>query len=302
MIKKFISFAVDKAILNHIFFILMLIMAIFAYKTIPKELFPPSALDKISIYGGYPGTSGDVLDKMAVKPIEEDLKSIDNISDMSSIIRNGVFNITLDLKEGADLQLVLNDVKDVISNAKKDLPSDMNEPIAKSLIQQFPLLLIAVSGNVPKERLLAAAKKLKSRLSNFKDLGTIDIRGDADYVVKIALNSAKIDALHLNKAQIYSAISTISSIFPAGTIKNRGEKVYLSTINGEKNMDKLKNIILNIGGKSIRLKDIATVSYGLDSSNEISTFNGKENISLNVTKLKTGNALVLSKEIKKVLI
>lgn len=301
MIKKFITFAVDKAILNHIFFILMLIMAVFAYKSIPKELFPPSTLDKIIVNGGYPGTSGDILDKMAVKPIEEDLKSVDNISDMSSVIRNGQFSITLDLKEGANLQLVLNDVKDVISNAKKDLPSDMNEPIAKSIVQQFPLLLVAVSGDVSKEKLLAAAQKLKSRLSNFKDLGTIDIRGDADYEVKISLNSAKIEALGLNKSQIYSAITTLSSIFPAGTIKSGGQKIYISTINGEKEVSKLENTLIHIAGKQIRLKDIATVSYGLSTSNEISTFNGKENISLNITKLKTGNALELSKKIKALL-
>jgi len=276
-------------------------MALFAYKSIPKELFPPSTLDKIIISGGYPGTSADVLDKMAVKPIEEDLKSVDNVSDMTSVIRNGRFSITLDLKEGANMQLVLNDVKDVISNAKKDLPSDMNEPIAKSIVQQFPLLLIAVSGNVPKEQLLKAAKKLKSRLSNFKDLGTIDIRGDADYEIKIALNSAKIEALGLNKPQIYSTIASLSSIFPAGTIKNRGQKIYISTINGEKDIHKLQNTLIHVGGKEVRLKDIATISYGLGDSNEISTFNGKENVSLNVTKLKSGNALELSKKIKALL-
>jgi len=301
LIKRFIAFAVDKAILNHIFFILMLILAVFAYKTIPKELFPPSNLDKVAIMGGYPGASGDILDKMAVKPIEEDLKSVDNISDMSSVIRNGRFTITLDLKEGADPQLVLNDVKDVISSSKKDLPADMDEPIAKTLVQQFPLLLIAVSGDAPKEKLLEAAKRLKSKLSNFKDLGTIDIRGDADYVIKIALNSAKIDALHLNKPQLYSAIASLSSIFPVGTIKNGGQKIYLSTINGEKSIEKLENTLITVGGQRVRLKDIAKVSYGLDSSNEISTFNGKENISLNVTKLKSGNAIELSKKIKRLL-
>jgi len=279
----------------------MLILAIFAYKTIPKELFPPSNLDKISITGGYPGASGDILDKMAVKPMEEDLKSIDNISNMSSIIRNGRFSITLDLKEGAEPQLVLNDVKDVISNQKKDLPSDMNEPIAKTIVQQFPLLLIAVSGNVPKEQLLTAAKKLKNKLSNFKDLGTIAIRGDADYIIKIALNSAKIDALGLNKSQLYSALSSLSSIFPIGTVKRRGEKIYLSTINGEKNIERLKNILIQVGDKKVHLKDIAQVSYGLETSNEISTFNGKENISLNVTKLKSGNAIELSKKIRSLL-
>ncbi len=301
MIKKIISFAVDKAILNHILFVLMLILALFAYREIPKEIFPPSNLDKISITGGYPGASADILDKMAVQGIEDDLKSVDNISDISSLIRNGMFSISLDIKEGSNLQLVLNDVKDVIANAKRDLPSDMNEPIAKRVVYQFPLLLIAVSGNVSKDKLLKAAKRLKSRLSSFKDLGTIDIRGDADYEMKIELNDKKIEALDLNRQLLYKSISNLSSIFPAGTIKNRGKKIYISSINGEKDVKLLKSTILSIGNKRVRLGDIAKISYELNTPNTISSFNGKENISLNVTKLESGNAIELSKKVKALL-
>ncbi len=301
MIKKIIAYAVDKAILNHILFILMLIMAIFAYKSIPKELFPPANLDQISISGAYTGTSADILDKMAVKPIEDELKNVDNISEISSTIKNGLFNIRLELKEDSDPQIVLNDVKDVVANSKRDLPSDMNEPISKSLIYSFPLLLIAVSGDVSKDRLLDASKKLKSQLSTIKELGQIDIRGDSDYEMKISIDYKKIEALNLNITTVYSSISNLSSIFPAGTFKNRGNKIYISSNNGEKDVEILKNSIITVGTHRVKLKDIAKVTYGLDSSNEISTFNGKDNISLNVTKLEQGNAIVLSKRVKELL-
>jgi len=301
LIKKFIAFGVDKSIVNHILFILMLIMAIFAYKEIPKELFPPAELDKIVISGGYSGASADMLDKMAVKPIEEDLKSVSGIYNIESSIRNGIFSITLDLKEDSNPQDVLNDVKDVITNAKKDLPSDMDEPTAKVLVHHFPLLLIAISGDVSKERLLEAAKALKSRLSKIKDLGTIDIRGDADYEIKIRLNSPKIEALNLNTTLIYQAISNLSSIFPIGNIKFKGETIYISSNNGEKDITKLKNTLLSIGNKKVRLADIADVSFGLSTPRELSHFNGKENISLNVTKQKHGNAIELSKQIRNIL-
>ena len=301
MIKKIITFAVEKAILNHILFVLMLIMAVFAYKQIPKELLPPTELDKISIRGGYGGTSADILDKIAVKEIEDDLKNIDNIDEINSIIRNGVFSITVDLKEGANSQIVLNDVKDVITNVKKDLPADMDEPTAKVLIHQFPLLLIAVSGNVSKDKLLEAAKELKNKLSDIKDLGDISIRGDADYEIKIKLNDKKIEALNLNRQAIFSAISNLSSIYPAGTVKNKGQEIFISSNNGDKDINELKNTIISVLDKKVRLKDIADISFGLSTAKEISNFNGKENISLNVTKLKRGNAIELSKKVKKIL-
>ncbi len=301
MIKKFVSFAVDKAIVNHIIFILMFIMAIFAYKDIPKELFPPANLNNIVINGGYTGASADMLDKIAVKPIEDDLQTINGIYTINSSIRNGLFSINLELKEDSNPDDILNDVKDIITNIKSNLPSDMNEPNVKKLIHTFPLLLIAVSGDVGKERLLNVAKELKNRLSKIKDLGTIDIRGDADYEIQIKLNSKKIDALHLNKILIYQAISNLSSIFPIGDIKYKGQTFYISSKNGETNPKKLQNTLLKIADKRVYLKDIADVKFTLSDSKQISHFNSKENISLNITKQKHGNAIELSKQIRNIL-
>jgi len=147
MIRGFIRFAIDRPALNHIFFVLLLLMAFFAYQSIPKEIFPPAELDKISIRGGYVGASADVLDKMAVRSIEEGLKSVNDLSNVETVIQNGSFSIRADIKPGADNQLVLGDVKDVISAIKRDLPADMNEPTAKILVYNFPLLLIAISGD-----------------------------------------------------------------------------------------------------------------------------------------------------------
>ena len=86
------------------------------------------------------------LDKMAVKNIEDDLKTISEIDNIDTVIQNGFFNIKADVKVGSDNQLVLSDVKDVIANVRRDIPADMDEPIAKITVHDFPLLLIAISG------------------------------------------------------------------------------------------------------------------------------------------------------------
>jgi multidrug efflux pump subunit AcrB len=301
MIRNFIRFAIDRPILNHILFVLLLLMAFFAYKSIPKEIFPPAELDKISIRGGYVGASADVLDKMAVKSLEDGLKSVNDLSNVETVIQNGSFAITADIKSGADNQLVLGDVKDVISTIKRDIPADMNEPTAKILIYNFPLLLIAISGDTPKSHLLEAADALKSKLGNIKALNTIEIRGDADDEVRIRIDEEKLKAYQLPKTQFYQAVSTLSSIYPAGTIKQKGQLIYLSTVNGAKDAKTLEETLLSIGQRRIRLGDVASVSFGLSTPREISHFNGQQNISINTTKTVEGNAIALSKQIKSML-
>ena len=301
MIRSFVKFAVERPILNHILMAFMLIMAVFAYQNIAKEIFPASTLDEVSISGGYVGASANVLDKMVVKQIEDELKSLSEIDTIYTTIQNGLFTITADIKPGNDKQLVLSDVKDIIANTRRDLPSDMDEPIAKVVVHDYPLLLVAISGDVPKTRLLDVADELKSRLSLIKNLSGIAIRGDADEEVLITLDQKKLDAYGLPKSAVYQAISQIASIYPAGTLDGAGDHLYISTINGEKSAEALGDILLGINGKHLRLKDIASVRIGLGDPTQISHFNSKPNISLNINKTKEGNAIALSKEVRKIL-
>ena len=301
MIRKFITFAIEKPLLNHILLIFILMLSVFAYINIPKEIFPPSQMDKISISGGYIGTSADILDKMVVQTIEEDLQNIDELDEITTSIKNGSFNILADIKPGSDNISVLSDVKDVVSGVKKDLPADMSEPIAKIQTHAFPLVLIALSGDVPKETLLKYADELKSDLSKFKDLSDIAIRGDADEELDIQLNTQKIKAYGLEPALVINAISNISSIFPVGTVKEKANHLYISTYNGEKTEEDVANTIIGVGAYKLRIGDIADVSFKLSDEVELSHYNGQRNVSLNVTKSKDGNAIALVRSIREVL-
>jgi multidrug efflux pump subunit AcrB len=301
LIRKFIEFAIDKPLLNHILLIFIFSLSIFAYINIPKEIFPPMNMDKITIKGGYIGTSADILDKMAVQNIEDGLQNIDALKEITSTIKNGSFIISADIKEGSDNIIVLNDVKDVVSSIKKDLPADMNEPVAKIKTHAFPLVLIALSGDVSKEELLVRADELKRELSKFKELSDITIRGDADEELDITLNYQKIEAYGLRSSDVVNAISNISSIFPIGTIKQKAKHLYISTYNGEKTAKKVADTIIHVGSQSIRIGDIADVAFKLSDEVELSHYNGVRNVSINVTKSKNGNAIALVKEIRKLL-
>jgi multidrug efflux pump subunit AcrB len=301
MIRKFLEFAIDRPVLNHLVLILLFFMALYAYKTIPKEIFPPSQLDEIVITGSYIGASADVLDKMAVKSIEDDLKTISAIDTVHSTIQNGFFTITAEILPGSDNQLILGDVKDIIAKNKRDLPSDMNEPIAKIKVHNFPLILVAVAGGDSMKELVDGANDLKKRLTQIRDLAEITIRGESDEEVLITLDQKKIDAYGLSKSALYKAIGSLSSIFPVGTVKTKGEHLYISTINGEKSKEKLAQTMLTVEGKKIYLKDIASIKIGLAEPLQLSHFNSKPNVSLDITKTKNGNAIELVKEVKKIL-
>ena len=298
MIKPLVSFFIEKSILNHIIFLFLLLLGIFAYIKIPKEIFPPMNLDAISIRGNYIGASPDILDKMAVATIEDDLKNLSDIGDIESTIKNGVFSIKADLKDGADNDEVLSNVKDIISNLRRDLPTDMDEPIVKMITNSFPLVTIAIASNEKTENLLEVATELKRALSSIKDLSDITIRGDADTELVFTLEDKKIEALGIERTALISSLASLSTIFPVGMVKEKGNHLFLSTYNGIKDIKEIENTIITVGTKKLRIKDIAHVSFTLSDPTEISHFNAMPNISISINKAKTGNSIALVREIR----
>jgi hydrophobic/amphiphilic exporter-1 (mainly G- bacteria), HAE1 family len=302
MVKSIIEFGLKKAILNYMLLLFIFILSIFAYLKIPKEIFPPSTLDAVSVTGTYAGASSDILDRMAVSKIEDELSNLSEADKISTIVKTGYFNIKIELKDGEQLSKAVDDIKDIISKVRSDLPSDMDEPIVKEVVQAFPLITVAVYGeNHSKEELLDISDTLKGKINALGDISEINIWGDTDKELLITLDETKIDAYNIDKEAIINLISATSSIFPAGIIKDQGTHYYLSSQNGEKDLKKLNNMILKLGSKSLYLKDIAKVEYKLADVSTISHFNSKNNISIGVNKGKTGDSISLVKQIKQIL-
>jgi multidrug efflux pump subunit AcrB len=114
MIKTRIEFGLKKPILNHFFLFFILVLSIFAYFNIPKEIFLPSNMDAVSITGSYAGASSDLLDKIAVEDIEDELLSLSFADKITSVIKNGYFSIMAELKSAEDSNLVVDEVKSEI--------------------------------------------------------------------------------------------------------------------------------------------------------------------------------------------
>ena len=190
IIKAMIEFSLRKPLLNHFILFFIFLLSIFSYLKIPKEIFPPSAMDAVVINGSYSGASSELLDKIAVSEIEDELLSLSSADTISSTIKNGSFSINVDLKDGYKAKDILDDVKDIITKIKTNLPSDMDEPTVKAMEFAFPLITVAVysKNNDSKEELIKVAKEVKSKVMQLKDLSQVQVLGESDKELLMILN------------------------------------------------------------------------------------------------------------------
>ncbi|QKJ22109.1 efflux RND transporter permease subunit [Poseidonibacter lekithochrous] len=302
MFDKILRFFVNNSRVNYTLFILVFAIGIWSYNKTPKEIFPSFELDMISITGSYSGASVDILDRMAVIEIEDNVKNIDSVDTMSTIISPGRFTIVLELKNGKNKYNEADKIKDAISLIKSNLPSDMDEPSVNVLERSRSVVDISLtSSKYSTDELKPFADNLKSKILGVNGVNDVTIFGDSDKYFEILLDDRKIEALDLNKNEIFDAITTLSYIFPVGKIEDPKKHYYISTYNGAKNANEFANTLLRIGNKSVYLSDIASTSKKYEDSSTLYSFNGKNALSLAVEQSDTADAIVIVKSIKKLL-
>ena len=296
---KFLQYFIDNSRLNYALLFFLAYMGVNAYINIPKELFPPTELDKISVRGSYAGSSADNMDKMAVREIEDGVSNVSGIDKTETTIAPGFFTMILTLNENANKINVLNNVKDAVSLTKQYLPLDMNEPTATIVDRNRPLIKLSVSSDrLSRGELTEVAKEIKSKISKIKNISEVSIRGDSDQEVSIKINSEAIIAYGLKPASVVNAISNLSYIFPIGNIEEKGNFVFVSTVNGKTDVKDWKESILSVDSKYVRLGDIAEVDIHYPQTKTLSTFNNNATLTLVVLKSEEGSSMDLSKELR----
>jgi len=288
--------------MNYTFFLLIVALGVYSYTKIPKEIFPTFVLDKIMVRGGYRGTSINILDKIAVKDIEDALKGIEGIDDMNSIITPGSFSITLDLLKGYNKYNIANQIKDAISDISQNFPSDMNDPKVVVLNTSRSLLTLAVSSDkIPRAKLKKFVKDLRTKILDVKDISNVNIYGDSDMYYDVKVNEKKLDALGVKKTTFFTALSNISYIYPIGKIEGVGQHFYISTYNGAKNAKEMEQSIIKVNNKTIYLSDVATVEKRYEDATTLATIDTRPSFNLAITQIDGGNALKATRNIEQML-
>lgn len=298
MFDSIIKFFIHNYKINYALFIFLFALGIYSYNQIPKEVNPTIEPSSIRVGGSYSGASVDILNKMAVTPLEKELKNIIGIKDIISTINPGKFSIVLELDENEDKQRIKEDIKDSIDALKSDLPSDMDEPSIKAVAHARSLMYVSVlSSTLPRDILIEKAKELKDIILDIPYVSDITIFGDSDQFYELILDEKKIEAYGLEKKDILSILGELSYTFPVGKMDGKSEQFYLSTSNGKKDVHALQNTLLKFSDISVYLKDIATLTKRYSDSSTLASMNGDSAITLAISQSPKGDAITLSKVI-----
>jgi len=299
MFDRILKFFITNHRLNYALFFLVYALGIYSYMHIPKEISPVVEPDSVTIRGGYSGASIDSLNTMAVGEIESEVRNIQGVKSITSVITSGRFSVIVELKSDVDKEKVQKDIEDAIKTVRTNLPKDMDEPTVRSVPHSRSLINVSIlSDKISRDQLIKIANDLKEKISYIKDVSSVSIYGDANEIYEILLDENKIIAYGIKLNDVIRAISELSYIYPLGKVDNERDKFFIS-IDNVKPIEELKNSLLSVGDQTVKFKDIAKVTKRHDDSNTLASMNGKNSITLAISQNTKGDAIKIVKDIKK---
>jgi len=288
--------------------ILILFGGLAASGVIPRELFPEFSKDMITVTVPYPGSPAEDIEKGICLKIEDYVSNVDGIKDVTSISREGLGTVRLELHAGADMRKALDEVRDEVG--KITFPANAEDPIIQESTEKLHVIHVAVTGKTDRadghvdERMLRTLRELaedvKDDLTDLPEISRVMVWGVPEYEVSVEVDESALRRYELKLGHIAQAIRASSFDLPAGTVKTRGGEMALRVVGQKYYASEYEDIpVLYLpDGTVIRVRDIATVREAFEDTDVGGLFNGHPAVLVSVFKTGDEDVMEIAEAVK----
>jgi len=287
---KILSIFAHHKVAANLLMIIMIISGVFSLSKLNIQFFPTFELDRVSVRVIWSGASAEDVEKGITIPLEQSLKSVDNIKNMTSTSAQDVCSIQLEFYEGADMILALDKVKQKVAEFR-NLPKDAEQPQIETLIRYEGIAKIILSGTKDLRELRTLANQFELELMR-KGIDKIDINGLPDDQIVIEIPIKNLQNLNLTLNEISNRINQFSQDLPAGTIGGRQNAKELRSLGQARSEYEFSQIpIVSNHTDLVLLGDIATIKRQADDSGVFRIKDDQRVVELALQRTEGGNAL-----------
>jgi len=298
------EFATKRVVSTTMIILFMIFSGYTAIKNMKQELMPDFNFPFVVIQTKWTGAVSEDVDTQITKRVEEASLNVDGIKNITTTSAYGTSVVVVQFNFGADSDIKKVQVQSEIDKIKNDLPKDADSPVVSGSGavsgNSSMALFITLKGADEATLTSFVNETMKPRLQRNRGIGEIAVTGGTEREIKVELDPYKLKAFNLSAPEVYSKIQAANTITPAGTVTDGGKKFILMVSGELKSLEQVENIILsNNDGQTLRLADIAKVSFGTKERETYTRVNGKNSIGVIIEKTRDGNIVEIANTAKK---
>ncbi|MBN0989755.1 efflux RND transporter permease subunit [Amphritea pacifica] len=261
MIAALVAAAIDRSRTSILILLFFLVGGMSAFLNIPKEADPDVAIPIIYVSIPFEGISPDDAVRLLVRPMEKELKSIEGVKEMRSVGSEGHASVTLEFDAGFDSDTALQDVRERVDIAKGKLPADADEPqIHEVNVALFPVLNIAISGEVSERIKLKVAKDLQDEIEGVAGVLEVDIGGEREELMEIEIEPQLLESYQLDFETVLDSVARNNQLVAAGAVDTGSGRQVLKVPGVVSELSDMLNMpVKSVDGTVVTVGDIAKI-------------------------------------------
>lgn len=270
--------------------------------TVQKEVFPDFALDIVEVDVEYPGASPAEVEQGILLPVEEAVRGVQGIKEMTSEAREGSASIQLELVAGTDRMKAFQDIDQAV-NRIRTFPDDAEEPEVALQTEQRDVMELGLYGDVDVWTLRQLGERLRDQLLSHEAITQVELGNVPEYVTHVEISQQRLREHGLTLGEVADIIERSSRDIPAGSIETESGEILLRMRERKqwaKEFEKI-GIVTSESGTTVTLADLAVVTDGFEESGFHSQFNQTPSIELEIFRVGDQSPLEIADAVESVL-
>lgn len=276
-----------------VIYVIALIAGIATYFSIGSREYPAFTIRNAIIITEYPGRSTMQVEEEVTEPIEQAIRQMPEMHEVTSTSKPGISIINVEVDESFfNMEDIWTDMRTKINATQ--LPSGAGQPmINDDFGDEFPYVYALVGKDFTPAQLKDYADDIRDRLLAIDGVGKVEIHGDQPERVYLEFSSSELAARGISPTQVAQALAGQNAVVSSGSGAYGDERLQIVTLGEFDSLEELADYRLAIPGQtsSIRVNDLFTITRDyVDPPSERSHFDGERTLCIAVS-MKDGQVV-----------
>ena len=297
-----IEWMARNGIAANLFMIILIGGGIWTALYIQKEVYPQYELDLVRVSVGYPGAAPAEVEQGILQPVEETVRGIQGIKELTSQAREGRGRVEIELVAGTDRMKAFQDIDQAV-NRIRTFPDDIEQPEVRLEVTQRGVMEIGLYGDVDIWTLRKLAERLRDRLLSDEAITQVSIGGVPDYMTHVEIPQNRLREHNLTLGEVARIIVASSEDIPAGAVETGTDEILLRMKERKQWAAEFGRIVIipSEGGAAVTLADLADIADGFEESGFHEQFNRRPTVGVDIYRIGNQSPLKIASAVEAIL-
>lgn len=284
------EYSIKNKVISWLFIVILAIGGITSFLELGRLEDPAFTIKEAMIISTYPGATSKEVEEELTYPLEKEIRKLPYIDFITSTSSDGMSQIMVSMKMdyGPDeLPQIWDEMRRKINDLQPNLPQGVQSlQIIDDFGDVYGVMLMLTGDDYNYVELKRYADHLTRELELIEGVGKVDISGDQQEMFFVEISLDRLASLNIDMNVVANLLNQQNSVVSAGEVMVNGESLIIRPSGALNTVEALGNLIIHgrDTGNLIRLKDVATISRGIqEKPSNVILFNGKKAINIAIS-------------------